>query len=592
MVMPVVAVAVAAAVAVYMAVRHRRGEDRLGPADPGVGATRRVYFYAVSFASLMMAGNGIVLMLHYAIEAVFGGAVIYSSQTDLAVGMSLTLVGLPLWAFHWRVVQRQSDGAAVERRSLVRKVYLYAVLGVSVGMIIASSIELVELALGLRELRGWPWGGLAVWGAVWAFHWALEQREGQPTEEALVVRRLYVYLVSLASLTIGASGLAIIAHAVLSGGYDALLREALLLPQGSGIWQASDQGAVYALVGFAAWGAHWLYIARGDPPSVVRGAYIFLFAILGGVLTSVGAAGVALFGALSWSMGAATEPAAEHFRLLPGALSALAIGAGVWGYHWSAARREAPAAGPWSARRTYDYLVAAVGLGTLAFGAGWVVDTALTAIVESGSPLLAGRPQWRESLSLGVTLLVLGGPLWGYHWTAAQRRLRREGQGERGSLERRLFIFAALGAGAAALLASASTLLFYLFRDALAGDLSMDTLESAKIAVAAIAAVAILLPYYWLVYLRDQREMRPEREPPPRKAVSVLAGDGGQGFARRLEAALGYRVSLLRWADVDAGFPELTDAEVEELLRRISGAPGQSVLLIPSGGAVRVLSYD
>ena len=190
-----------------------------------------------------------------------------------------------------------------------------------------------------------------------------------------------------------------------------------------------------------------------------------------------------------------------------------------------------------------------------------------------------------------MTLLVLGGPLWGYHWTAAQRRLRREGQGERGSLERRLFIFAALGAGAAALLASASTLLFYLFRDALAGDLSMDTLESAKIAVAAIAAVAILLPYYWLVYLRDQREMRPEREPPPRKAVSVLAGDGGQAFARRLEDALGYRVSLLRWADVDAGFPELTDAEVEELLRRISGAPGQSVLLVPSGGAVRVLSY-
>ena len=66
--------------------RHRRGEGRLGPADPGVGATRRVYFYAASFASLMMAGNGIVLMLHYAIEAMFGGAVIYSSQTDLAVG--------------------------------------------------------------------------------------------------------------------------------------------------------------------------------------------------------------------------------------------------------------------------------------------------------------------------------------------------------------------------------------------------------------------------------------------------------------------------------------------------------------------------
>ena len=284
----------------------------------------------------------------------------------------------------------------MERRSLVRKVYLYAVLGVSVGMVIASSIELVELALGLRELRGWPWGGLAVWGAAWAFHWALEQREGQPTEEALVVRRLYVYLVSLASLTI--RGLRPRDHrprrAVggirrpLEGGAAAAAGDRHL----AGV---RPRGGVRA-GGVRGGGAHWLYIARGDPPSVVRGAYIFLFAILGGVLTSVGAAGVALFGGLSWSMGAATEPAAEHFRLLPGALSALAIGAGVWGYHWSAARREAPAAGPWSARRTYDYLVAAVGACTLAFGAGWVVDTALTAIVESGSPLLAGRPQWRS----------------------------------------------------------------------------------------------------------------------------------------------------------------------------------------------------
>ena len=49
-------------VAIYgiAAWRRRRVDDE---ADPGIGTVRRLYFYIVSFVALMMASNGIVLLI-------------------------------------------------------------------------------------------------------------------------------------------------------------------------------------------------------------------------------------------------------------------------------------------------------------------------------------------------------------------------------------------------------------------------------------------------------------------------------------------------------------------------------------------------
>ena len=74
------------------------------------------------------------------------------------------------------------------------------------------------------------------------------------------------------------------------------------------------------------------------------------------------------------------------------------------------------------------------------------------------------------------------------------------------------------------------------------------------------------------------------------KELVLVTGGGRAGksdFAQDLALSHGGDCGVLFVATA-----EVTDAEVEELLRGISGAPGQSVLLVPSGGAVRVLSYD
>jgi hypothetical protein len=597
--LPPLILAAILAVVVYSIVRYQR-QRRLGAVDPGIGIVRRLYFYLVSFAALMMTANGVVQIIRYIVESLFGGDLISGSQTGLAVGMSLTLVGLPLWLFHWRTVQRHVGEMPVEVRSAVRKFYIYLVLGVSVGLLVASSVELLRWAFRLEEFKGWPWGSMIIWGAVWVFHWRVEGEEGQPNEETMGIRRIYLYAVSLVGIVMGASGLGMIAHIVLSGGYDALIARTVLLSDESGLWSESTRGALaQALVGGAAWGAHWLYFARNDLRSLLREAYIYLFAILGGVVTSLVSAGIIIFGLLTWILDVPTnDVAADHFRFLPGAVASLCIGAGIWGYHWSLARQEAQVAGAglWSARRAYGYILAAVGLGALAIGVARLVNTTLTVITESGLPKLAGQDLWREPIALSVTLFILGAPLWGYYWTTIQRRLEEGGAPERASGERRVFIFAALGVGVVALLIAASALLFFVFRDALAESLSRETLRDARPSIDTIVAVAIFLPYYWLVYRKDQRAeleaAQAEGDRRPRKAVSILVNEGGSAFVRDLEAALGYGVDVLRWVDPDARLPLLNATERDELAQRIHDAAGRNVLLVPTGTAVRVLSYE
>ena len=584
---PLLVVAILVAGAIYAVVAWRR---RVAVDDPGIGTVRRLYFYTVAFVALMMAANGLVQVAQFVLE-------VSPSSTRLAIGASLVIVGAPLWALHWIMVQRHTTRLPVERRSVVRKFYLYVVLGVAVGLATASSVGVLQWIFGSPRFSGYHWAAVIVWSVVWAFHWRVEEAESQPTTETRGIRRLYLYLVSLATLVMVAVGFGRVIHIILLEGYQSVVSLPVLLPAEHGLWRPSTRaGLSLALAGVAVWGSHWLYLARGDFGSSLRLVYLYIFAILGGALTVLVSLGFIINGALAWSIGVPMkESTATHFSFLPGALASLSVGVALWTYHWTVVRTEAEASPNESegVRRTYAYIMAALGLGALVVAIGTLVNTAVAILAESAPALLAGQDLWREPVALGITLVILGAPLWGYYWTSIQRRVGAAG--ERTALSRRIFIFAALGAGALAVLGSVSFLIFVFLRGLLEGDLSLGAVREAKTSFAVIGAAVVFLPYYWLVYRQD-RQAQPEDAPPERelrriKEVSVLVYEGGDAFVRDLEAELGYLVSALRLADPGGAMPVLDEAQYQELAGRIIDAAGQSVLVVPDGATVRVLSY-
>ena len=573
---------------------------RQGDADPGIGTLKRLYFYSVMFVTLMMAANGVMVVVTDLLERLFGGAVVASSSNRLAWGLALVIVGLPLWGFHWRAMQRHMADLPVERNSILRKLFIYLTLGVAVGLLISGSVGILNWALGARDFSGFPWAAVIVWSAVWWLFWRVETREGQHTVDTRGVRRLYLYLVAIVTLTMVAVAAVRLLQEVLTAGYTSTFSVQVLQPSGSGLWTTGMRTSlVLAVVSGVVWAAHWLRFASRDHESHLRWVYLYVFAILGGAVTALAAAGVLVNRILEWVVTApGSSPAVDHFGVLPGVIASFSVGVAVWLYHWWTVQREAAGSKRQAvrARRIYIYILSALGLGTLAAASFTAINTSLALLSERSRSLVSGEDLWKEPVSLAVTLAIIGAPIWWYYWREAQRRVDVDQAEERTALARRLYIFAVLGLGVLAMVGSVSGTLFVLLRDLLDTGLSIDTLRDIRPAIGIALTAGIVLPYQWSVY-RSDRDAAPRPEAPgpaPRtvKQVSLLAREGSDEFLRGLEEALGHSVEALSWADAEAVAPSMTEQGLSDLARRVNEALGRRVLLLPDGNDFRLLSYD
>jgi hypothetical protein len=118
---------------------------------------RRLYSYILSAIGLGATFTGLAMLLSFAVDAAIGNIVWADVlRPRLAAALATLLVGLPLWWLTWQPMQAEAlaagDAGDHARRSVIRKVYLYLALFVSVvgGMITAVSL----LNLLLRSLLG------------------------------------------------------------------------------------------------------------------------------------------------------------------------------------------------------------------------------------------------------------------------------------------------------------------------------------------------------------------------------------------------------------------------------------------------------
>jgi len=125
-------------------------------------AIRRAYTYVVAALGLAMAAIGAAGAV-----GVFGSQLMGMNthpNAEAATYLSLVLVGLPAWGFHWMRAQRRIDEA--ERRAPQRRAYLYlAVLGGAIGLLVFGSAALYRL-LNAALAGEFP---LATWHDIWHF---------------------------------------------------------------------------------------------------------------------------------------------------------------------------------------------------------------------------------------------------------------------------------------------------------------------------------------------------------------------------------------------------------------------------------------
>ncbi len=576
--------------------------------DTGIGTPRRFYFYSISFVALMMISAGLMTVLAELLDALFG-SVLRGSTTRLATGLAVTIVGLPLWYLHWRFVRRSVASTPSERRSILRKLYLYVTLGVALGFLVFSGYHVLEFILRARDFSPLDWAALPVWGAVWYFHWRIATGETpETTLETRAIRRLYLYLASSVTVVMLGSGIGWIIYIVLREGYLAAFGVSMIDAGPIGLSGDAFRTAIsLSIVAAGAWVAHWVVFARSDGASALRWAHLFLTSIGFGAIPAMMGLGMVMHVTLAWLLGTSADSAADHFETLPEAVAVLSVGLAMWAYFRYLITSESSAAGPSSTgegdqagdestvvSRSYDVLLAAIGLLTLSIGVASVLEAAIAQLSDT-APVVIGQYSFLLSrLDVALPFLLIGAPIWWIHWRRLEAAASADPEVERPMLPRKLYVLGVLCLGLLALVGGASATLFIFLRDLLDLSLSSDTLYEMRGGLSVVLTTLWIIPYHWSAYRHD-REFEPDAPDPLAgpmpKSVLLLTAPGGSEMVAQVESALGYTVTRVHWLDLDAFVPTLDADQIDRLAEEIASAPGTSVILVPGAHGLRVISY-
>ncbi|GAA5162204.1 DUF5671 domain-containing protein [Ornithinimicrobium tianjinense] len=568
--------------------RRRSGEGGVEHAAPGGAgqSVRRFFQYLLLLGLLVAAAAGVTGLLGRGLDRLDDAPTLVVDDSTLALQLALTIIATPIWLVLARWTHRRAVADPRELSSLGWAAYLTLAGLISLVTAMVGWTRTLWMLAGAEDYRGTSAALATVWTLVWAGHlwWG---RRGTPRGH-LLARDLLSALVGLAT---AASGLASLVAAtvrlltgldgepIVGGGTTSLLRAAAVLA-----------------VGAAAWTVHWLLDLVRGPRTTGWLALVLLAGVGGGLVTALSALSILLYDVLVWFVG---DPGAssggEHFASAPAQIGAVVAGLLVWWYHqavlgagWAGERSEV--------RRVYEYLMAAVGLLAAAGGLVMVLVTLVEAIAAGGDLVVGGGAL--NALLAALVLLVVGTPVWLWHWRLGQRARRVDPEGELRSVTRRTYLLILFGVMGVAAVVALITLAYLLLQDLLEGTFGLETMRRIRFTLGILVTTSLLSAYHGTVFRSDRQtaaEVLPAREARPltaeRRTLQVVADlpiEAVDELARRTGALVQLRRPAGRSTSPTTSPMAPQDVVGDIVLAASQGPPGD-LLVLALDGEVRAI---
>ena len=495
------------------------------PATRAQTVIQRAYVYAVALVAAHMIVLGVANILRVLAEIALGAPSggftglpfvfadfarprdQYREQASLAI--ALLAVGTPAWWVHFGLAQRAAR-AVEERASALRSLYVHVVIFVTSLLVFGYGQRAVRLVLqgttfgstadGSFQVFGlepeWPAraagaAAMALAAAIaLAFHVRLsysDRRAVTIAGRAADVRHVALYaLVVIGFLFTAFSATSTIdeiwrrvADSFVS--FPPVDRPIPSPPPGVTLPPQPTRddtlrfellGAVPAIIGgLLLWLGWWLPLQRGlvsgpdvdiERRSAIRKLAIYLvvfvsvLSVLVAATTALSAIGRRLLG------DPVVEPFTSLWHDLGSPVSGLLIFTPMWVFHRrvveSEAARESEVARAATLRRLYTYLISAIGLAGAAVGAAGAIGV-------FGSQVMGMNTHTHEETATYVSLVIVGGAAWAFHWRTALARLDDD---ERRSLPRRGYLYLTILGGVLGLLVCGSAALYQILNGVLA----------------------------------------------------------------------------------------------------------------------------
>ena len=486
---------------------------------------RRLYLYLVSAAAMALLAVGVVFLGVTILLFVFNDSSAEFSRGQLAVFTAMTVVALPVWGVHFWFARRFAMRDPFERASALRRLYFYFVCFATA----MAGTQLLAFALfGLLQpvLDEQPFNALTtaqlgwaafVCAALFGFHFVIASRDRAAVAEqgaSATLRRWYMYIALLVGLLTMLSG----AEGLLQLGWTKLVLGSidrytyLAMPAGS------------VLAGALLWGFHARTIAANhisdDRHSTLRALEGFI-AVAISIATALFGATQILYYALARVLGV-SNPGGAGTNLLA-ALAGPGSFLLVYGVAWFLIRqrlardaRTQEADRQAGVRRLYTNLATLISLGAWSYGAAVLLATLL---VTAEAPIIGiTSPDWKDPISLSLTLLVVGAAVWLAHWRQAPWAADRQ------SLSRKLYVWAALLGSVLAVLGGGVGLLNALLQQVFSAHPNLKDEANLNFGrfLAIIAVAAAVGFYHWRVLRADGAARPPKAAVQPPHAAPVV----------------------------------------------------------------------
>jgi hypothetical protein len=477
-----------------------------------MSTVRRLYFYILTLISVEVVIWGVIGL----VRTIVSGGLLGASSL-LATGLSLVLVGVPIFFLHWRVVQAEAHRDPDERASRLRAVFLYGVLfAVLLPVLFAVQVVINRFLVqifGLPAFRAWFGGdqtavdnliAIVVNLVAFAYFWSVLRADwrADPPENFLAeTRRLYRYLWVLIGLSL-----------IVSGVFNLL--NYLLDAPGRSDFQAFPNlagGIALLLVGTPVWWFNWWSVQDSlrdslERRSLLRLVVLYLISLVSvlGVLTTAGSVLNSLIG---WGFGESRT----FVMLIQSSsedLSALVPLAVMWAYYGRMLNREVSAQPdqPRRAglRRLYFYILALLGLFVTWAGL-WNLVSALAQLAFSPAEYIAS---FRGALSNSLAALLVGIPLWLYTWRSMQSEAlpaTAVGDHARRSVIRRAYLYLVIFLLVIGGMSFTGVLFFTLFEALLSQAIPGDLAQTITRLLLWLLVDLIFLFYHWRALRRDSQ---------------------------------------------------------------------------------------
>jgi len=507
---------------------------------------RRLYFYAVALISIEVVLWGLINLLRSILSQTVGG-----TAPVLARALALTVVGLPIFLFHWLWAQRLASSDDEERTASLRAIFFYGILLATLIPLIQNLLALLNRSLLLtaglelgRAILG-PAGtapdnliAIAINGLVALYFWSVLRAEWRalPAKENFAdVRRLYRYLWVIYGLLMtifGAQQILRYIFFVPTGLLGELTRETIV------------NGLALLLIGTPIWVYAWNVVQSSlidtqERDSNLRLAILYLLA-LGGVITVLTTSAMVLHTLLNALLGTAMS-ASDLVNKIGGPLSiGVPLGA-VWGYYgrWLSRHIDSVAEPVRRAgmRRIYMYILSAIGLGGAFLGVAMLIQFMIERFTGG---LLVLDDTLRSNLGRAIAVIAAWLPLWLVTWHRLQGEVATVGDAgdhARRSIVRRAYLYLALFAGVIGGMIFAVALVFELISTALTGHRDSTFLTTILNDLQLLILFSVLLAYHLAVMRRDGRSAAAALAG-KQKAFKLLVLDSGKGFGQEVKAAL------------------------------------------------------